>query len=172
RLGRRNLWRDTVTNSRDGLHPEGVRGVVPIGTEHLRRHSGDRNPQVGPFAIQPSESFRRNADNGEWMATDLDAPPDDVVRGAERRAPQAVADDGDRGAVSWHIFVIGERPTERESHAEEVKVVPGNDLYVDIRRIGAVAKRHGRRVKPRNSGERGNAAAERRDRTIGRHGAS
>jgi hypothetical protein len=107
--------RDAVAQSRH--YPQVM--TAPIQLDRL----GDRRPEVRRrAALAPRELEVRGHDSHHGMrdAIQLDRAAGDRRIGVEARAPQAVADDGDR-AASRPIFVRRERPSKlrRDPHHRE-----------------------------------------------------
>src|SRR5262249_58292972 len=87
--------------------------------DHHRRY-----PPIRREAAQQSRVFfRRDADNGEWMAVDSDAAAHGRRIAAEARLPELVTDDGDR-ALAWRPTLFRQKAApERRFETERGNIV-------------------------------------------------
>src|SRR6185437_9279624 len=93
--------------------------------EGLVRHR-HRHPDFGQVVeAYADETGRRDADDGEGVAVDVDLLPDDLVARAEQPPPESVADHGYRMSAGHSVIVSADQPAAPGARTQDAEVLAG-----------------------------------------------
>ena len=109
-------WRDVSGEKSGGKPGESL-------VRHRHRHP-DFRQVVEADADEPG---RRDADDREGVAVDVDLLPDDLIARAEQAPPETVADHGHRMSADHAVIVSGDQPAAPGARAQDVEVLARDD---------------------------------------------
>ena len=113
-----------------------------------------RHPEVGNrIGSDANEVRRRDADDRQPHAFELDGLADGLLGPAERTHPVRVADHGDSAALIALQIAIGERASTLHRDAERREVLTGDKLGQNDRRVRRALNATDESGRERRSGQ-------------------